>query len=176
MATFLALCSGSRLRTPSSITCGNRSRVMRNRCQLPFSSFPTRLFSDLPRVDVGDLVYHVVNRANSRRTIFETADEYKHVEMLLEDAFERFDMRLLAYTLMPNHWHLLLYPRVDGDLSRFMQWLTLTHTQQYHVWKQISGYEKSVSATFFFFSYSSLFRSTSRRRWRLGISRRQSRQ
>jgi len=97
-----------------------------------------------PRVDVGDLVYHVVNRANSRRTIFEMPDEYKHFEMLLEDAIERFDMRLLAYTLMPNHWHLLLYPRADGDLSRFMQWLTLTHTQQYHVWKQTTGYGQDL--------------------------------
>lgn len=92
------------------------------------------------RVDVGNLVYHVVNRANSRRTIFQERDEYVHFEMLLTDAVNRFDMRLLAYTLMPNHWHLILYPRTDGDLSLFMQWLTLTHTQQYHVWKQTVGH------------------------------------
>ena len=41
-------------------------------------------------------------------------------------------MRLLAYCIMPNHWHLVVWPRRDGDLSRFMNWLTLTHTQRWH--------------------------------------------
>ncbi len=93
-----------------------------------------------PRVDVGNEVYHIVNRANGRRSIFSTPDEYRHFEMLLKEAVEKFNMRLLAYVLMPNHWHLLVYPRGDGDLSLFMQWLTLTHTQQYHVWKKTTGH------------------------------------
>ncbi len=93
-----------------------------------------------PRINVGNLVYHIVNRANSRRTLFTEDEAYTHFEFLLKDAVERFDMRLLAYALMPNHWHLILYPRADGDMSLFMQWLTLTHTQQYHVWKETVGY------------------------------------
>jgi putative transposase len=93
-----------------------------------------------PRVDIGGLVYHIVNRANNRTAIFHEPDEYRHFEVLLKDAVDRFNMRLLAYVLMPNHWHLLLYPRSDGDVSLFMQWLTLTHTQQYHVWKQTTGH------------------------------------
>src|SRR3989344_7919642 len=93
-----------------------------------------------PRVDIGNQVYHVLNRANSRRTIFSDPDEYLHFEMLMKKAIEKYSMRLLAYTLMPNHWHLLLYPRGDGDVSLFMQWLTLTHTQQYHVWKETTGH------------------------------------
>lgn len=93
-----------------------------------------------PRIDVGNHVYHIVNRANARREVFGTPDEYRHFEMLLKDAVEKFNMRLLAYVLMPNHWHLLLHPRGDGDVSLFMQWLTLTHTQQYHAWKQTTGH------------------------------------
>lgn len=93
-----------------------------------------------PRVDIGNLVYHIVNRANGRQTIFHKPDEYHHFETLLKNAVDRFDTRLLAYVLMPNHWHLIVYPKGDGDLSAFMQWLTLTHTQQYHVWKQTTGY------------------------------------
>jgi putative transposase len=41
-------------------------------------------------------------------------------------------MRLLAYTLMPKHWHLVVWPRADGELSDFGHWLTLTHTQRWH--------------------------------------------
>jgi hypothetical protein len=33
---------------------------------------------------------------------------------------------------MLNHWHLVLYPRADGDLSQFLRRITLTHTQCYH--------------------------------------------
>jgi putative transposase len=42
-------------------------------------------------------------------------------------------MRVLAYVVMPNHWHLVLWPAADVQLSRFMQWLTLTHTRRWHI-------------------------------------------
>ena len=48
-------------------------------------------------------------------------------------------MRLLAYCLMPNHFHLLLWPREDGDLSQFMRWLTVTHTQRWHAHHRTAG-------------------------------------
>jgi putative transposase len=41
-------------------------------------------------------------------------------------------MRILAYCVMPDHWHLVLWPEADGTLRRFMTWLTLTHTQRWH--------------------------------------------
>ena len=49
-------------------------------------------------------------------------------------------MRILAYCLMPNHWHMVLYPRADGDLSKFLQRITLTHTQRYHAQTRTAGY------------------------------------
>ena len=48
-------------------------------------------------------------------------------------------MRLLAYAILPNHWHLVVWPRHDGDLSRFAGWLTLTHTQRWHVYRENVG-------------------------------------
>lgn len=85
-------------------------------------------------------MYHIINRANGRQTIFHNKEEYLHFEDLLTKAQELNNMRILAYTLMPNHWHLVLHPRQDGDLSVFMQWLTLTHTQQYHSRTKTIGY------------------------------------
>jgi len=41
-------------------------------------------------------------------------------------------MRTISYCLMPNHWHLVLWPRNDGDLSAFMYWLTMTHSHRWH--------------------------------------------
>ena len=79
----------------------------------------------------GGYVYHVLNRANGRMPIFETDDDFAAFEQILEEGRDRCEMRILAYCLLWNHWHLLLWPRNDGDLSRFAGWITLTHTQRY---------------------------------------------
>ena len=55
------------------------------------------------RVDVGGEIYHVINRANGRFHIFNNDKDYQLFEQLLLDTKELFDMRILAYELMPNH-------------------------------------------------------------------------
>ena len=92
------------------------------------------------RTDVGEYVYHVLNRANARSTLFKKKSDYQLFEEVLEDAQQRFGMRILAYTVMPNHWHLVLYPKCDGDLSKFVNWFTLTHTQRWHAAHQTTGH------------------------------------
>ena len=80
------------------------------------------------RVDAGGLVYHGWNRANFRSRLFKTEVDYQDFLSLIEESLHFVPMRILAYCLMPNHWHLVLYPRADGDLAKFMQRITLTHT------------------------------------------------
>jgi putative transposase len=91
------------------------------------------------RAALGGYVYHVLNRANARLTIFEKDGDYEAFEKVLLQAVERTRMRLLAYCVMPNHWHLLVWPRRDGELSKFMAWLTLTHTQRWHAHRRSAG-------------------------------------
>ena len=88
---------------------------------------------------MGGMVYHVLNRANARLPIFEKEGDYEAFERILEEAVERYDMRLLSYQLMPNHWHQVLWPKQDGDLSKFTGWLTLTHTQRWHAHRGSAG-------------------------------------
>jgi len=83
-----------------------------------------------PRTALGRLAYHVMNRVAGRQDLFEDAGDYEAFERVLAEAREREGMRVCAYALMPNHFHLVLWPRKDGDLSRFMQWLAMTHTQR----------------------------------------------
>ena len=91
------------------------------------------------RIEVANQVYHVLNRANARVQIFDDEKDYEQFEKILEEAVKRYDMRLLAYCIMPTHWHLVLRPRQDGDLAKFMSWLANTHTRRWHVTKDTVG-------------------------------------
>jgi len=91
------------------------------------------------RVDLGGYVYHVVNRANARMKIFRDDADYEAFERIMLMAQRRTDMRLLAWCMMPNHWHMIVWPNTDGDLSRFFGYLTLTHTQRWHAHRHTTG-------------------------------------
>lgn len=84
------------------------------------------------RKNFGNIVYHALNRANGRLRIFKKDGDFEAFERILGEGLERVSMRLLGYCLMGNHWHLLLWPREDGDLSTFTQWVTMTHSQRWH--------------------------------------------
>ena len=84
------------------------------------------------RASLGGWCYHVLNRGNARTEVFHKDDDYAAFVKLLQQASERLPMRLVGYCLMPNHFHLVLWPHHDGDLSRWMQWLLTAHVRRYH--------------------------------------------
>ena len=69
--------------------------------------------------------------------LFENAGDYQAFEQVLSETLVESPMRICAYAVMPNHWHLLLWPKSDGDLATFMQRLTITHVRR---WQQHRGY------------------------------------
>lgn len=94
-----------------------------------------------PRRSVGKMVYHVLNRANSRRRLFSSDNDYLALLKVLSQALKRYPgVELLAVCIMPNHWHLVLKPSRDGELSDFMRWLTQTHTQRWRHARRTVGY------------------------------------
>jgi putative transposase len=92
-----------------------------------------------PRVAQPGFAYHVLNRAIGRAQLFRSQKDYAAFEHVLFEARERFATPLLAWCVMPNHWHLVLWPRKEGELSEFMRWLTVTHTQRWHASHRTSG-------------------------------------
>jgi REP-associated tyrosine transposase len=91
------------------------------------------------RCNTGGYAYHVLNRAVGRATIFHKDDDYAAFEKILGEAKDWKPVRLLGYCLLPNHWHLVVWPKRDGDLSEFLRWLTVTHTQRYHAHYHSAG-------------------------------------
>ncbi len=86
------------------------------------------------------MCYHVLNRGNGRAEVFHKCDDYAAFLKLLCQASERVPMRLLAYCLMPNHFHLVVQTVEDGDLGRWMQWLLTSHVRRYHRHYHSSGH------------------------------------
>ena len=91
------------------------------------------------RITKGGLIYHVSNKANLGATIFESKADYEIFLNTLAQACQRSKMRLLSYCILPNSWQLVVWPRHDGDLSTFMAWLTMTHSQRWHAHKHTAG-------------------------------------
>ncbi len=93
----------------------------------------------LPRIVAGNNVYHIVNRAIGKLSIFNSFDDFNLFISCVKEAQLKLDMRILAYCIMPNHWHLLLYPKNDSDISLFMHQLTNAHTRKFHLKTQTVG-------------------------------------
>jgi len=91
------------------------------------------------RTAPGGLVYHVLNRANGCVNIFDKDADYLAFERILAEVQDRLPMRILAWCLMPNHWHLVLWPTQDGSLSEFVRLVTVTHAQRWHAHRASIG-------------------------------------
>ena len=87
----------------------------------------------------GGIVYHVLNRAVGRMKLFEKERDYEAFEKVVEETWERTQTRILSYCVLPTHWHFLIWPREDGELSEVMRWLTVTHTQRWHAHYHTAG-------------------------------------
>ena len=91
------------------------------------------------RIATGGLAYHVLNRRVGGMPLFETPAEYAGFETILQQAVALTHIRIAAYCLMPTHWHLILWPRHDDELSEVLRWITVTHTQRWHSFRNTAG-------------------------------------
>jgi REP element-mobilizing transposase RayT len=73
--------------------------------------------------------YHLYNRGVDRQAVFFTEENFKHGVRLLADKAARHDVCVIAYCLMPNHYHLLVSPRQDHTVSAFVNGLFGAYVQ-----------------------------------------------
>jgi REP-associated tyrosine transposase len=85
------------------------------------------------------MLFHVLNRGNARDRIFHKEADYVAFEKVLAETQLEVFIRILGYCVMPNHWHLVLWPVHDGDLGSFMQRLTTTHVRRWHLHRGTVG-------------------------------------
>jgi putative transposase len=93
-----------------------------------------------PRVAPGGLIYHVWNRAAGRIKMLRSDADFAAFERVLAEAKQRLPMRILDYCILSNHWHFVVWPEEDGELSAFFRWMTLTHAMRWRVSHRTVGY------------------------------------
>src|SRR6056297_4329604 len=76
-----------------------------------------------PRADEAGALYHALNRGNLRADIFHKDADFAAFERILHKALQIHQVELYSYQLMSNHYHLVLRPLIDGEMSRFMGWI-----------------------------------------------------
>ena len=130
------------------------------------------------RVAPGGMVFHVLNRGVGRMRLFHSDGDCVAFENILEETLAVQPMRVCAYCLMPNHWHLVLWPKRDGDLAAFMQRLTVTHVTRWQRHRKQVGYGHVYQGRFKSFPISSdeyfyqVVRYAERNALRAGLCRR----
>ena len=72
--------------------------------------------------------------------VFHKAEDFAAFVALIGEAKERYPVKVLAYCLMSNHFHLLVKPTKGQDLSKLMQWLMTSHVHRYHRYHGTSGH------------------------------------
>ena len=91
------------------------------------------------RVEYAGALYHVMNRGNRRERVFRKVADYELFLDRLERFSAEFNVDVLSYCVMPNHFHLFLRTR-QANVSRFMQSLLTSFTVFLNRRDQTSGH------------------------------------
>ncbi len=83
------------------------------------------------RIDIADGWYHITNRGIDRQPIFADDRDCTHFLELLGEMHERYAVRIHAYVLMGNHYHLLIQTP-EANASQAMQWLNVSYSLWYN--------------------------------------------
>ena len=90
------------------------------------------------RIEYPDAWYHVMNRGRRGEDIFADSKDYKMFTELLMETSEMWNVRIAAYCLMPNHYHMLVQTP-DANISRSMRHLNGVYTQRYNSRHECDG-------------------------------------
>lgn len=89
------------------------------------------------RIEFPGAWYHIMNRGRRGDEIFSAANDFEGFISILSESAELWNVKVAAYCLMTNHYHLLIQTP-KGNLSRFMRHLNGVYTQRYN---RFHGYD-----------------------------------
>ena len=91
------------------------------------------------RIQYQGALYHVLNRGNYRRDVFETAGAAQAFVAVMEEASARYGWRIHAYVIMRNHYHLAV-ETPKANLVDGMHWLQGTIGTRFNRFRSERGH------------------------------------
>lgn len=92
-----------------------------------------------PRYFEDKAYYHVYNRGNHKEQIFLQDRDYERFLEKIIEYKEKYPVKILAYCLMPNHFHFLLQQLAPNAISRFLSNLCNSHSRYFNVKYETMG-------------------------------------
>src|SRR5579863_3395186 len=92
------------------------------------------------RVAPGGLVYHVLNRSVGKTRLFGKEADLDAFHRVMIEAHERHPIRILSYCVLSHHWHFVVWPEEDRQLTQFFRWLAHTHAMRWRVSHRTVGH------------------------------------
>ena len=89
---------------------------------------------------LGEIVCHHMVQGIDKEKIFETEENKKKYIFLLKKYYKKFDIKILAYCVMDNHVHMLLYSNKIQNISNFMRQVNSIYAMYYNKKMQRVGY------------------------------------
>ena len=89
----------------------------------------------MPRIARGlvdGFIYHILNRGNGRQEVFHRIQDYEGFIDLMKKVKSKHSIKIFAYCLMPNHFHMVVLPTQAKELGKLMQWLMTSYVRRYH--------------------------------------------
>ena len=84
--------------------------------------------------------YHIYNRGNNRQEIFLDDENYRFFLKRLNHYFNPIDIETVAYCLLPNHFHLLIYLHAECSFSKIMRSFSDSYVRSFNIWHKRSGH------------------------------------
>ena len=94
----------------------------------------------IARVLTDNQIYHIINRGNRRESVFHDNYDYEKFLRLLIESKEIYALKIYAYCLMPNHFHLVIYTKYANFLSQAMHWISSSYVRYYNKRYNLSGH------------------------------------
>jgi putative transposase len=84
------------------------------------------------RIDAAGTIYHALNRGDATQTILHKHEDFDTLVRVPAEGLRKYLVQLYSFTMMPNHWQLVLRPTQDGQINKFLRWVMATHSLRYH--------------------------------------------
>jgi putative transposase len=83
--------------------------------------------------------YHIYNRGVNKQAIFSREENYHFLVQRMQKYLRLYPISVIAYCLMPNHYHMVLFAHQDSSPGFFIQRLFNSYSQAFNMQEKRSG-------------------------------------